>query len=305
MNRLLIGFILLLLQSSCCSTKTINHNSNKEIAEVIVAESPDIPEPPKVPEPPIPPKAIEDSKPAFPESENLEISDQGPIIEPNVETTAIKSESFNHDSWHDLLQNYVSSNGKVNYQGFKKDRVALRNYITSLGENMPSNNWSKEDKIAFWINAYNAMTVDLIIRNYPIKSIKDIDKPWEQRLWKLDSKWYNLNEIEHQILRKMNEPRIHFGIVCASFSCPKLLNSAFTATNLDADLTKVTKEFLTDSNRNNISKDTIKISKIFQWFAKDFKQNGSLIDFLNLYSDIEISKNAKRSFKDYKWDLND
>ena len=76
--------------------------------------------------------------------------------------------------------------------------------------------------LAFWMNAYNALTIDLILRNYPVDSIKDIKNPWDQRLWKLGDKWYNLNQIEHDILRKMDEPRIHFGIVCASFSCPKL-----------------------------------------------------------------------------------
>ena len=186
-----------------------------------------------------------------------------------------------------------------------KHRKALTNYITALGDNMPNNAWSKADKMAYWINAYNSMTVDLILRNYPIESIKDIKDPWKQRLWKLGTKWYNLDEIEHQILRKMDEPRIHFGIVCASFSCPKLINEAFTASGLEVQLTKATKDFLSDPERNNISTNTIKLSKIFKWFAKDFKTEGSLIDFLNKYSDITISNSAKKSFKDYNWNLNE
>jgi len=169
----------------------------------------------------------------------------------------------------------------------------------------PVTNWSKEDKLAYWINAYNAMTIDLIIRHYPTNSIKEIDKPWQQRYWKLGDKWYNLDEIEHQIIRKMGEPRIHFALVCAAKSCPKLYNKAFTAKTLDSDLSKLTKEFLTDNSKNNISQNTIKLSKIFKWFAKDFKQDGSLIDFLNQYVDITISSKAKKSFKDYNWDLND
>ena len=215
------------------------------------------------------------------------------------------SESFDHSAWNVLLQKYVDSEGHVNYRGFKNNRSGLNEYISSLGENMPNDSWSKNDKLAYWINAYNALTVDLIVRNYPLKSIKDINNPWDQRLWQLGSKWYNLDEIEHQILRKMNEPRIHFGIVCASFSCPKLLNEAFIASRLEEQLTRATREFLADSKRNNISANEVKLSKIFQWFSKDFKQNGTLIDFLNRYSEITIAPNAKKRFKDYNWDLNE
>lgn len=212
---------------------------------------------------------------------------------------------FNHSSFDELLKKHVLENGDVNYINFKKDRKLLSEYIASLSHNMPDGSWLKEEKLVFWINAYNAMTIDLILRHYPIKSIKDIDKPWDQRHWKLGNKWYNLNDIEHKILRKMNEPRIHFAIVCASISCPKLLNKAYTSSNLEEQLTMVTKGFLNDSTKNNLSKNNIKLSKIFQWFTKDFKQNGSLIDFLNVYSDVKVSAKAKKSFKDYNWGLNE
>ena len=125
-------------------------------------------------------------------------------------------------------------------------------------------------------------------------------------LWKFGDKWLNLNDIEHQILRKMDEPRIHFAIVCASVSCPKLQNEAFTNDNLEEQLTNATKEFLTDNSKNRLSDNSIKLSKIFKWFGKDFKtKNSSLIDFLNQYSDITISSNAKKSYLDYNWDLNE
>jgi len=211
----------------------------------------------------------------------------------------------NHSKWNELLQTYVSNQGNVDYKGFKKDATLLRNYINSLSETIPNKSWSKEEILAYWINAYNALTVDLIIRNYPVKSIKDIKNPWEQRLWKLGDRMYSLEEIEHEVLRKMNEPRIHFAIVCASYSCPKLENKAFTAENLETQLTKATKEFLADTKRNEISKSSIKISKIFSWFSKDFTQNGSIIDFLNQYSEVTISPNAKKRYKDYNWALNE
>lgn len=209
------------------------------------------------------------------------------------------------DFWTNLLQKHVSDNGKVNYKIFKKDYKGLQIYIESIQAFIPKENATKEEKLTYWINAYNALTIDLILRNYPVKSIKDIKDSWDQRLWKFGDKWLNLNHIEHNILRKMDEPRIHFAIVCASFSCPKLQNTAFTANNLEAQLTDATKEFLADSDRNEISQNNLKLSKIFKWFAKDFKTDGNLIDFLNKYTEVEISSKAKRSFKDYNWDLND
>ncbi|XMO85122.1 DUF547 domain-containing protein [Algibacter sp. AS12] len=221
------------------------------------------------------------------------------------ETPEVAVSTFNHNDWDSLLQKHVTAQGNVNYKGFKTDRKALTTYITKLGNHLPDNTWLKEEKLAYWINAYNALTVDLILRHYPIKSIKDINAPWDQRFWKLGNKWYNLNEIEHDILRKMDDPRIHFAIVCASFSCPKLQNEAFTSQTINNQLNLATKAFLNDPSRNDISENSIKISKIFQWFSKDFKQHGSLIDFLNRYSAITISAKAKKSYKDYNWDLNE
>lgn len=286
--------ILYLFVSSCCSTKKTIESQPELTKEVaVVEEVPDTVEVPSVPEPPKPPQAEEITQ------DQSEIQEE-PIVE--HDTT---SESFSHVIWQELLEKHVSENGNVNYSGFKSDSRQLRSYIDSLTLKMPKNEWSKEDKLAYWINAYNALTIDLILRNYPTESIKDIKDPWDQRLWKFGDKWQNLNDIEHKILRKMNEPRIHFAIVCASESCPKLQNEAFTASNFEEQLTNATKEFLSDSSKNELSKDRIKLSKIFKWFKKDFEDNGSLIDFLNAYSEVTISDNARKSFKDYSWELND
>jgi hypothetical protein len=214
-------------------------------------------------------------------------------------------EVFNHSDWNVLLQQHVSEKGNVNYKGFKKDELKLKSYLTSLSKDMPNDSWSKDGKMAYWINAYNAFTIQLITNNYPISSIKDIENPWDIEFINLGDKTFSLNEIEHEILRKMNDPRIHFGIVCASVSCPKLQNAAFEVSNLDSKLNSATKEILADPMRNNLTENSIEISKIFKWFAKDFKNEGSLIDFLNKYAEITISQNAKKSYKDYDWNLNE
>ena len=103
----------------------------------------------------------------------------------------------------------------------------------------------------------------------------------------------------------MNDPRIHFGINCASFSCPPLLNEAFTSNKVDSQLDELSRKFINDTRRNSISENNIRVSKIFTWFSKDFKKNGSLIDFLNQYSNTPISSKAKLRYQDYNWDLND
>ncbi len=212
---------------------------------------------------------------------------------------------FDHSAWDKLLKKYVSVNGKVNYKGFKSEWERLRAYIDELGQNVPGHKDDKSLVLAYWINAYNALTVDLILRHYPLNSIKDIDQPWKQKNWQLGEKWYDLDEIEHKILRKMDEPRIHFAIVCASFSCPNLLNEAYKAEILEKQLTRATRSFLADPTKNKIAPESIEISKIFQWFSQDFKQNGSLIDFLNRYSQVKIATNAKKRYKDYDWSLNE
>ncbi|MFC0603029.1 DUF547 domain-containing protein [Winogradskyella pulchriflava] len=284
---------LILFISSCCGTKkTVESQpeSTKEIA--IVTEVPD----------------VIDIKHDIDSEIEVWIEIEETPIEPKendiVEDIEIE-ETLNHKNWDNLLLKYVYKGGRVDYLAFKRNRNKLLEYIESLKKNLPTDDWSKKEKLAYWINAYNALTIDLILRNYPKKSIKDIKDPWDQRLWQFDDKWLNLNDIEHKILRKMDEPRIHFAIVCASVSCPKLQNEAFTASNLEEQLTNATKEFLADKSKNEISQNNLKLSKIFKWFKKDFEQDGSLIDFLNQYSTVIISDSAKKSYKDYNWDLNE
>ena len=178
-------------------------------------------------------------------------------------------EVFNHSDWNVLLQQHVSEKGNVNYKGFKKDELKLKSYLTSLSKDMPNDSWSKDGKMAYWINAYNAFTIQLITNNYPISSIKDIENPWDIEFINLGDKTFSLNEIEHEILRKMNDPRIHFGIVCASVSCPKLQNAAFEVSNLDSKLNSATKEFLADPMRNNLTENSIEISKICLLYTSD------------------------------------
>lgn len=213
--------------------------------------------------------------------------------------------TIDHKQWNDLLQKHVSSKGNVDYKGFKKDSAPLQSYLNILAKNLPEKSWSKNAILAYWINTYNAYTVKLILDNYPVKSIKKIDNPWDKEFFTLGNKKYSLGEIEHKILRKMNEPRIHFAINCASFSCPNLANEAYTETELEKQLETAAKSFVNDKTKNTITPDKIEISSIFDWFSGDFKTKGTLIDFLNKYSSIKINKSAKVKYKEYNWNLNE
>jgi hypothetical protein len=212
---------------------------------------------------------------------------------------------MNHAKWDALLKKNVSRSGNVNYKAFQKDSKQLQAYLNELSANVPTKSWSKNATLAYWINAYNAYTVKLIVDNYPTKSIKDINDPWGKKFFSLGNKKYSLEEIEHEILRKMSEPRIHFAINCASFSCPNLLNEAYTEAKLNQQLATVAKSFINDKTKNTITSNKIEISKIFDWFEGDFKTKGSVIDFLNQYSAVKINSSAKINYKEYNWNLNE
>ncbi|SHJ61976.1 DUF547 domain-containing protein [Aquimarina spongiae] len=308
MNRVL--FMLLVGMSFSCTTSKAAIQTTQEtpIAENITAEkdtdSPDIVV--------IEEKAADTIIPEEIKEEKSE--DVIPITDSIPKTTKEKQEpikavtentSFDHKPWNILLGKYISKDGMVNYKGFKQNGKAFRAYLTSLSNNPPKQSWSKNEKLAYWLNVYNAFTVKLIIDNYPLASIKDIKDPWDLRFFRIGKKWYTLNDVEHRMLRKMGDPRIHFGINCASYSCPALSNKAFTAQNVNQELERLTIAFINDTSRNQISKDKIEISKIFSWFAKDFKKEGTIIDFLNKYSKVTISNTAKKSFLKYDWALNE
>lgn len=221
-----------------------------------------------------------------------------------------------HAQWDALLKKHVAANGDVDYKGFIKDKQKLNSYLKLLQAGVPNaKTWSREEQLAYWINAYNAFTVKLIVDNYPLKSIKDlnsiiavptINSIWDDKFFTLGGEKFSLNMIEHGILREdFNEPRIHFAVNCASVSCPVLLNEAYTAAKLEKQLEKQTTQFINDASKNKITANKPNISSIFNWFGGDFKKNGSIIEFLNRYSKTKIHPNVKLSFLEYNWDLNE
>lgn len=236
------------------------------------------------------------------------------VCSPTIAETP-DSKAPSHAAFDEILKKYVDDSGLVNYTGLKKDRSALRRYLSSLEQNAPNGQWSEDEKLAYWINAYNAYTLDLIVQHYPVESIKDIgskiqipfvNTAWDIKFIEIGGEKYDLNNIEHGIIRKeFEEPRIHFALVCAAVSCPKLRNEAYTAEKLDEQLTTAARNFLSDPSKNKISsKGQAQLSKIFSWYGGDFKKKSTLVEYLNKYSAVQLAADADISYMEYDWALN-
>lgn len=226
------------------------------------------------------------------------------------------SEPISHEQWNKLVKKHVHESGMVDYKGFRKDSNALKRYLTLLENHHPNkDNWSADERLAYWINAYNAFTVELILNHYPVESIKNvingpnipfINSPWDIGFITIEGAEYDLNNIEHDILReKFDEPRIHFAINCASVSCPMLKKEAYTANKIEVQLKEQTKAFINNPAKNKINKDRIVVSKIFKWFTGDFTENGSIPEYIDQYTATDIQKEAEVDYMDYNWGLND
>ncbi len=208
-----------------------------------------------------------------------------------------------HAAFDVMLKKYVSEKGVVDYAAWKKNEAELDKYLSELANKIPTAATDKNEALAYWINAYNAYTIKLILKNYPVKSIQDINggKPWDLKWIQLAGKTYTLNNIENDIIRPtFKDARIHFALVCAAKSCPPLVNTAFTQANLQSLLDKRTKNFI-NSPFNEISANKIIVSKLFDWYQVDF---GNVITYLNKYADKKINTGASISYKDYDWSLN-
>ncbi len=151
-----------------------------------------------------------------------------------------------------------------------------------------SNLAGREEKLAFYINAYNILALKMVADHWPLKSIKDVGS-WFSPVWKrpageLGGKMVTLDEVEHEILRPMGEPRVHMAVVCASVSCPDLRSEPFVAAKLDEQLNDQTTKFLNNSGKGlRVSKETVRVSKIFDWFENDFSGQGGVEAFVRRY----------------------
>jgi len=235
----------------------------------------------------------------------------------------VSMDQINHAAWDSLLRKHVDSQGYVNYPAWHKsreDQAALDQYIQHLSQADLQKPASHDAQLAFWINAYNAVTINGILREYPTTSIRNHTAKvfgyniWDDLLLTVGDRTYSLNQMEHDVLRKMKEPRIHFAIVCASIGCPPLLNEAYVANQLDSQLTANARRFFADPKkfRYDASRKQIETSPIFKWFAEDFgadraAQLRTIAPFLPNEAAKKLANDKTTTVKylDYDWKLND
>ena len=226
-----------------------------------------------------------------------------------------ESAGFDHSEWTGLLQRAVSERG-VDYDWLAGNKPALNHYVDRLAEADPGS-WSREEQMAFWINAYNAVMIQSVVEHWPLESVLDISKilkliptGWvfykKHRVGGADR---SLDDIEHRILRgRFKDPRIHAAINCASVSCPPLVPRAFEGPDLDSQLDAAMQAFLLDPQRNQLRASPPRLSKIFSWFREDFEDQGTLWEYVRSAVPDSVAGTlrvqAQPEFLPYNWEIN-
>jgi hypothetical protein len=217
-----------------------------------------------------------------------------------------------HSLFSDLLQSYVKD-GLVNYQEMKSEEQKLDRYLALLDSTNPDN-LGREEQFAFYMNAYNAYTIKLILENYPVKSIKDTGKllksPWKIDFVKIGGQTMTLDDVEHNILRpRFKDARVHFAINCAAKDCPPLYPEAFEGSKVDEQLERNARAFLNNPEKNYLDGETLYVTRLFKWFGGDFNDDplGYILQFAegDFKAQLEAKKDKiKVKFLDYDWALN-
>jgi len=237
------------------------------------------------------------------------------------EITRFGVEQYDHRALDSLLQKYVNQNGDVDYgtwQSNTEDRSALTSYLSGMNSVDTSLRSNRPAEMAFWINAYNALTIEGILQLFPIRSIKDYAPAanglniWDDFKLPVGGSEYSLNDIEHKILRKMGDPRIHFAIVCASKGCPQLSQRAYFADSLEQQLAYSAGLFFRTPSKfsYDLQRGQLGLSPIIQWFGDDFGRNDQeRLQYLSQFMPADArtlvaSSTPAISYLDYDWSLN-
>ncbi|MGF1493681.1 MAG: DUF547 domain-containing protein [Microcoleaceae cyanobacterium] len=251
-----------------------------------------------------------------------------PANVPVESATQVANQPFSYDDYALVLSDHVDSEGQVDYDALKENRQPLDNFNQSLAVLSPDTfaTWTDEEKIAFWVNIYNSLTLQAIIDNYPTESIRNIPGVWKRLQFNVMGQNMTLDQIEHEVIRKeFNEPRIHMAIVCASIGCPVLRQEPFVGEELDAQLDDQTEQFLALDRNFKIDKDNnrVEVSSIFKWFGQDFEptygvenkfagndKEKAVLNFVSQYLDPEnqaylTAGDYRVGYLDYDWSLNE
>lgn len=226
---------------------------------------------------------------------------------PNSDVVAIDSSLNTQDYFFIEADSFFAAyvvKGKVDYAGIKKQPQMLKNLCSAISE-MDLSAADKNTKMAFYINAYNLLTIQTIVEAYPVAGPLDIKGCFDAKKHSVAGVTITLNELENKYLRP--DARVHFCLVCAAKGCPKLQSNAFKPETVQEQMDAATKKALNDPQflRADYANKTVMVSKIFDWYKDDFiAQSGSVIAFINTYKDTKISANSTLQYYDYDWSLN-
>ncbi|MEM6354117.1 MAG: DUF547 domain-containing protein [Pseudomonadota bacterium] len=228
-----------------------------------------------------------------------------------------------HSSWDRLTRQHLSRGGNgvalLDYAGFDAaDRRLLADYIAAL-EGMPVSQLNRAEQYAYWLNLYNAATVAVVLEHYPVRSIRDIDispgffadGPWGAALLSVEGEELSLDDIEHRILRPIwQDPRIHYGVNCASIGCPDLRAGAYTGANVDSALDEAARVYVNHPRGATVSGGRLVVSSIYDWFEDDFGGDDSgVIVHLKRFAEpalaAQLNGISRVSDDEYDWRLND
>ncbi|KTD23081.1 DUF547 domain-containing protein [Legionella israelensis] len=229
---------------------------------------------------------------------------------------------ISHTSYQIFLDRYLFKGEKgINLVYYSKvtaeDKKALAQYIQKL-TSLPIREFNQQEQLAYWINLYNALTIQLILKHWPVKSITSIHispgffsyGPWDAPLVTIEGQKITLNDIEHRILRPIwNTPLLHYALNCASMSCPQLQNKVFTAQNSQELMKKAAREYVNSSYGVKVEPNNLRLSKIYQWYQKDFGANESQVlkhmaQFANPKLKQQLLNHQKSISYYYNWDIN-
>ncbi len=229
---------------------------------------------------------------------------------------------IDHSAWDRFLKKYAGTDRdgvtRIAYDRVSdRDLASLSDYIRALSSRSISR-FTRDEQFAFWVNLYNALTVQTVLKHYPVRSIRDIDLssgffangPWRKKLVEVEGEPVSLNDIEHRILRPIwKDPRVHYALNCASIGCPNLQSVAFTAKNADNLLTQGAREYVNHPRGLRISGNSMVLSSIYSWFEEDFDRDGGVPAHLGRYAKPALAAqiNSFDGFQKYKydWSLND
>lgn len=231
--------------------------------------------------------------------------------------------AYDVDLWAKILDEHTRpvddiAGTRVDYAALR-DSADLRALMASLDQSDPERLRSREEKLAFWINAYNILAIDLVARHYPVDGIKEIGS-WLRPVWKIEAgriggRSYSLDAIEHEILRPLGDPRIHGAVVCASASCPPLRREPYRGERLDLQLDDNVGRWLADPRKGlriDHEQKRVYLSSIFRWFAADFESAGGALGFVAEYVPeteqqwiARYHTQVEIVWLDYDWSLND